>query len=93
VDGLTNLTNITILALNDCESLKNLDGLVNCTEIASLDLRGCDSLQNVNGLASCTSLKSLNLRACGVVPTPTPVVMKNRGQVAGYQEKIKNFMK
>ena len=93
VDGLINCINLSYLFLRDCRSLQNVDGLTNCTKLTSLNLYMCMGLRNVYGLANLPNLENLDTMWSGITPKPYTDHLRNREEIAAYQEEIKKSMK
>ena len=62
--GLDNLSQLTVLNLSGCGSLRSLPGLEKLTQLTHLDLSHCRTLADISGLMNLTQLTSLNLSKC-----------------------------
>ena len=67
------LSNLTSLALRECESLTDLSPIADLTQLRSLYLSGGKFLTNLSPIANMTQLASLNLSCCMSTPDVSPI--------------------
>jgi internalin A len=69
VDGIGELSDVTVLDLQECTVLENVDGLAGLASLQTLNLHGCNALKSVDGLTGLVSLQTLDLGRCTSLKT------------------------
>ena len=62
--GISDLENLKVLNINNCEKLISLNGLENLNSLEILNIRKCQKLVDIGNLSKLKSLKSISLREC-----------------------------
>ena len=64
ISPLKNLTNLSILILDDCKGVRDITALGNLTKLRILGLRGLAELSDISALGNLTQLRNLYLQKC-----------------------------
>lgn len=62
--GISDLENLKVLNIYNCEKLISLNGLENLNSLEILNIRKCQKLVDIGNLSKLKSLKSISLREC-----------------------------